>query len=64
MESPCGVKRPDVVILSDDFRGTEPKSCFHAIPQKEILNGKDFFRPSEGAAAFRLLKRRKTPQRL
>ena len=28
MESPCGVTRPDVVILFDDFAGMERKSCF------------------------------------
>ena len=28
MESRCGVTGPDVVILSDDFKGMERKSCF------------------------------------
>ena len=32
MESPCGVTRPDVVILSDDFAARSPKSFYCATP--------------------------------
>ena len=48
MESRCGAARPDVVILSGDFKGMERKSCFRVTRSRQQAQ---FFAAPDGLGA-------------